>query len=117
MFSEENPSGYRQSNERAFPPPAPSGEKRWAGYAFPAALFFGLLSIAVVFAYRHSIERDRAACLELMASARSSFGAQAAEVISLYLNDSLKPEWEQSVIQIEDVYNLTFKNCRKMFGG
>lgn len=117
MFSEKNPSGYRQSNERAFPPPAPNGSKKATGYAVPAALLGGLLAIASVFAYHHKVERDRAACYELMDAARSTFSGRAAEVISLYLKGHLKPEWEQSVIEIEDTYNLTFENCRRVIGG
>lgn len=117
MFSEKNPSGYRQSNERAFPPPAPNGLKKTIGYAIPAALLGGLLAIASVFAYHHKVERDRGVCYELMATARSTFGGQTAEVISLYLKDHLKPQWKDAVTQIEDTYNLTFENCRRVIGG
>lgn len=116
MFSDKSPSGLPQEQERSFPPMAPTAPRRHVSYALPAAVFLGLLSIALVLGYHQKVERDRSACYELMSAAKATFAGQASQVISYYLQDSLKPEWQESVTQIEDAYNLTFAHCRQVIG-
>ncbi|MFN7041988.1 MAG: hypothetical protein ACK4OH_12575 [Acidovorax temperans] len=96
--------------------PTPPSSQKLRNYALPTAVFLGLLSITLVLGYHHKLERDRSACYELMSAARATFNGRASEVISLFLGRSLKPEWEELVLQIENTYNLTFSGCRKVIG-
>ena len=83
----------------------------------PASLLLGGVMLVFAASYHWKFQRDKAACFELINAARADLEGAATPLLDLYLNDKLDPSLAIPFTQLENVYGLSFRECKKAIGG
>ena len=83
----------------------------------PVSLLLGGVMLVFAASYHWKFQRDKAACFELINAARADLEGAATPLLDLYLNDKLDPSLAIPFTQLENVYGLSFRECKKAIGG